>query len=104
MSQGPWIELLDEPTTDGDGVLTIGQWGGWLVQIMPMLFNDRLVLTPASYVGAVYDYGWCYPKGGAALAAALTWNPDTEGEPAGYVKAVGWRTREAGERFGDRSL
>lgn len=90
------IELLDEPTIGEYGVVTIGQWGGWLVQVMPMIFNDRLVLTPDWAEGAVYDYGWCYPKG-AAHVAALGWDPATEAEPPGYIKAVGFRRREAGE-------
>jgi len=91
MSDIQWCE----PITDEYGTVTIGQWGGWLIQVMPMLFNDRLVLTPESFP-LCYDYGWCYPKGGAAHLAAKVWNPQTEAEPAGYIKAVG-PPRRAGE-------
>lgn len=95
------MKLLDAPTVDAWGTVTIGRWGGWLVQVMPMIFNDRLVLTPEQFEGAFYDYGWCYPKGGAAHLAALAWDPATEAEPTGYIKAVGWRSRAAGEQASD---
>lgn len=91
------VEWLDEPTRDEYGTVTLGRWGGWLIQIMPMLFNDRLVLTPEGFP-CVYDYGWCFPKGGAAHLAALAWNPATEAEPAGYIKAIYMgRLRRVGE-------
>lgn len=93
------IDLLAEPATDGYGTVTVGRWGGWLVQVCPMLFNDRLVLTPEA-CPLVYDYGWCYPKGAAAFAAALVWDPAVEGEPAGFIKAIGTSTRQPGEVAG----
>ena len=99
----PWIEVIEPWATDDYGTVTIGRWGGWLVQVMPMIFNDRLVLTPEAHADSVWDYGWCYPKGGAAHAAALVWNPAIEAEPVGYIKAVGWRTRQAGETAGSWS-
>lgn len=89
------IEWID-PTTDLYGTVTVGRYGGWLVQIMPMLYNDRLVLTPEE-MPFVYDFGWCYPKGGAAHLAARAWDPDAEGEPVGFIKAVHTRPRAAGE-------
>lgn len=91
------IEWLDEPLIDGYGRITLGRYGGWTVDVLPtMLFNDRLVLTPENSPGT-YDYGWCYQKGGAAFAAAFAWDPDVEGEPVGYIKAVGEFTRQPGE-------
>ena len=81
------MDLLPNPTADEYGAVTVAHWGGYLVQIVPMLFNDRLVLTPESDP-YIYDYGWCYPKGGAAHLAAQAWDPGTEGEPVGYIKAV----------------
>lgn len=92
----PVISMLDEPTTDEYGVLTIGHWGGYIVQIAPMIFNDRLVLTPQS-CPALYDHGWCYDKGGAAYLAALVWNPETQGEPLGYKKRATPGLRKPGE-------
>lgn len=67
-------------------VYTIKETETHLVEVIPMLFNDRVVLTPKTCLW-VYDYGWCYDKGGAAFYAAYLWNPDTEAEPAGYKKA-----------------
>jgi hypothetical protein len=93
---GDPVEWLQEPTTDAYGTVTIGSWGGWSIQICPMLFNDRLVLTPEA-CPLVYDYGWCYPKGGAAELAARAWDPATQAEPIGYIKAVMATPRRAGE-------
>jgi hypothetical protein len=90
--------MLDEPTRDRYGTLTltIAEWGGWWVQVMPMIFNDRVVLTPKA-APMFIDYGWCYPKGAAALLAVRLWNPETEAEPVGYIKAV-VKGRRPGER------
>lgn len=90
------MELLARPTTDGYGTVTIAEYGGWYVQIMPMLFNDRLVLTPM-YAPYVYDYGWDFPKGLAAWLAASAWDMDAEGEPVGFIKRIGSTPRRAKE-------
>lgn len=92
------MNLLAEATIDRYGVITIAEWGGWWVQIMPMIFNDRVVLTPKAAPMFV-DYGWCYPKGPAAFLAIRAWEPATEAEPVGYIKAVGG-PRRVGERSG----
>lgn len=95
------VEWLDEPLVDGYGRVTLGRWGGWTIDVCPMLFNDRVVLTPEA-CPLVYDYGWCFPTGGYAVAAALAWDPATEGEPAGYIKAINPfdRSRYPGEVAG----
>jgi hypothetical protein len=90
------ITYYDEPVHDRWGTVTLGEWGGYLIQIMPMIYNDRLVMTPQRIPG-VYDYGWCYPKGVTAMLAALTWDPDEHGEPHGYIKRIG-APRAAGAR------
>jgi hypothetical protein len=92
----PAIDMSEPFTTDDYGVLTLGRWGGWLVQICPMLFNDRIVLTPEHFQ-AVVDHGWCFDKGGAAFLAALIWDPSTQAEPSGYKKRATHRAREVGE-------
>ncbi|MBF9135151.1 hypothetical protein I0C86_40445 [Plantactinospora sp. S1510] len=97
MADGTLIEFFDQPVLGEDGLVTLGRWGGWLVQVMPMLYNDRLILTPQSFQ-SVYDFGWCYPKGGAAELAARVWDPEVQGEPAGFTKAVGNARRRPGER------
>jgi hypothetical protein len=83
----PVVDWLAEPVVDGYGTITLGSWGGWLIQTMPMIFNDRLVLTPDNDPTG-FDYGWCYPKGGGVVLAAWVWDPGTRGEPAGFVKAI----------------
>lgn len=95
------VEWLEPPVVDGYGRRTIGRWGGYTIDVCPMLFNDRLVLTPESAPDG-YDYGWCYPKGGAAEVAARIWDPETQAEPAGYVKAV-IAGRVAGQRAAEPS-
>jgi len=82
------IDYYDEPVYDKWGTATIGTWGGYLIQVMPMIYTDRLVMTPKA-CPAVYGYGWCYPKGPAALLAALTWDPAEFGEPHGFIQRIG---------------
>lgn len=93
---GTAIKMRDNVEIDEYGTVTLGAWGGWLVQVMPMLFNDRLVLTPICRPN-VYDYGWCFDKGGAAYLAAYVWDPDTQGEPDGFKKRIGVNARRPGE-------
>lgn len=64
---------------------TISETATHLVEVVPMIFNDRVVLTPKAFLDG-YDHGWCFDKGGAAFAAAVVWDPATEAEPAGYKK------------------
>lgn len=95
----PAITLLEEPEIDEWGTVTLGTWENYLVQIMPMIYNDRIVLTPA-FNRLFVDFGWCYDKGGAAYLAAAVWDPATEGEPKGFKKRVA-RERQPGERAFD---
>jgi hypothetical protein len=90
------INFYSRVKVDDCGTATIGEWGGYYIQIMPMIFNDRIVMTPAS-CPYVYDHGWCFTKGGAAILAALIWNPQTEAEPLGYKKRATAGMREPGE-------
>lgn len=91
------IGFYPQPTSDDFGTMTLGEWQGYLVQIMAMTFNDRLILTPANATGG-YDHGWCYQKGAAALLAALAWNPETQGEPLGFKKKATAGLRQPGEK------
>lgn len=92
------IDLYDEPTFDDWGVLTLGTWGGYRIQVCEMIYNDRLVMTPGSHPHAGPQHGWCYDKGGAAILAALVWDPETEAEPKGYKKRATAGPRKAGEK------
>jgi hypothetical protein len=98
----PAFELVPV-TTDRYGVMTIGRWGGWLLQIVPMGFNERIVLTPES-LQQVYDHGWCYDAGGLAFIALIGWDPAKDAEPAGYKKRATPRPRRAGETAEDTSI
>lgn len=60
----------------------------WVVAVMPMLYNDRIVLTTheAWEQETYFIAGWCYDKGGAAALAAHAWDPETEQKPVGFKK------------------
>lgn len=72
--------------------------GGWRIKttethhidVLVMLFNDRIVTTP---IGNPYEYDryWCYSKGGAAFLAAAAWDGSIDSEPVGWKKAWGGR-------------
>lgn len=64
---------------------TIKETETHLVEVVPMIFNDRVVLTSKNFLDG-YDHGWCFDKGGAAFAAAVVWDPNTEAEPIGFKK------------------
>lgn len=71
---------------------TVKQAGEWLVEICPMLFNYRIVLTPVDCPD-VWDHGWCYfGRDQATLlrawAAAELFDPETQSAPMGYDKAL----------------
>jgi hypothetical protein len=68
--------------------LVVKESDEWIVSVTPMLCNDRIVFTRRSSYPGCYDAGWCYDKGGAAVLAAMVWDPDTQHEPVGYKKAA----------------
>lgn len=57
----------------------------WVVTVTPMLFNERVCLATHDEHGSFYTAGFCYDKG-AAVAAALIWDPQTEQRPTGFKK------------------
>lgn len=67
---------------------TVARVGEYWVDIVPMVFNHRVVLTPVDRP-AGYAVGWCYPSMTAALLAVRAWNPAEADEPAGFTKRVG---------------
>jgi hypothetical protein len=77
------VSLIDTLTVDEWGTITVKVVGDETVQVVPMIFNDRIVI--GSNPGMGYEHGWCYDQG-IALIAALVWDPATEDEPAGYKK------------------
>lgn len=75
-----WPPVFDERRW----CVPVGVFRGWQVHIMPMLYNDRLVLASAQdWCG--YAHGWCYPKGLAAVAA-VSWRISTDDHPPGFIK------------------
>lgn len=100
---GTRIDFYDEPRFDEYGTVSLGEWGGYIIQIMPMIFNDRLIMT-AKGNEAFHDHGWCYDKGGAAFLAAFTWDPETQGEPDGFKKRATAGIREPGEKADPNSV
>lgn len=68
------------------GSLVVRKIGCWIVSVTPMIFNDRVLLTHVDEYPATVSGGWCYDKGGAAMLAALVYNPETEPRPSGYKK------------------
>jgi hypothetical protein len=71
------------------------------IEIMPMIFNYRLVTIPVDDPMFV-DRGWCYVGTGpeafsAAVLAAMAWDGSDDTEPGGWNKNVQtgeWRKPE----------
>jgi hypothetical protein len=92
------IAFYDKVVVDEYMAVSVGEWGGYLIQITSMGFNNRIALSPLGM--HVYDWGWCYDRGPTALMALLIWNPETEGEPPGYKKVAGAGGRQPGQKAG----
>jgi hypothetical protein len=69
-------------------VYEVAQTETHLVDICPMIYNHRVVLTPKDALDC-YDVGWCYPDLWAAVMAVERWDPASQSEPAGYIKRIG---------------
>jgi hypothetical protein len=67
----------------------VAELGDYYVDIIPMIFNHRVVLTNKAHQEG-YVVGWCYPDLLGALVAVMGWHPE-QGvlEPSGYLKRVG---------------
>ena len=85
----PWASDQPYPWPDPySKTLVIGHCGDFRVDVMPMIFNDRVVvLHKDSYETSVIA-GFCYDKGAPALAAAIVWvaNWDEMDVPVGFKK------------------
>lgn len=84
----PYVSGIDDLVghwNPGAGSFRIKEGDDWVISIMPMIFNDRVIF---SYKDEYPNYsaGWCYDKGGAAALAAAAWDPDTQRKPVGYKK------------------
>lgn len=77
-------------------VFTVKETDEWLIEVCPMIFNWRVVLTPRD-CPETWEHGWCYFGTGEltflrAVAAAQAFDPATESAPMGYDKALTSRT------------
>jgi hypothetical protein len=76
-----WPPVFDEARW----AVPLGWLRGWLVAVTPMIYTDRLTLgNPHDVAG--YEHGWCYPKGMAAVSAAVRWRVHVDAEPPGHLK------------------
>lgn len=64
----------------------VGETETAFIEVVPMLFNDRIIIVPKS-APHTYDRFWCYQKGGAAILAALAWGGADDTEPVGWIKS-----------------
>ncbi len=68
--------------------LVIKETDEWIVSVTPMIYNDRVLFSYRSDYPWGCSAGWCYDKGGAAILAAVAWDPAAEREPAAYKKCA----------------
>jgi hypothetical protein len=95
-----WLEQMREqnkqPLHIGELTIEPNDREGWTIKstethhvdLMRMLFNFRVVLTPRSCTLG-WDHGWCYDGGSGpivAIAAAYAWDPDKQAEPVAFTK------------------
>lgn len=66
--------------------LVVKETEKWIVSVTPMIFNDRVILTGRDQYPHTYTAGYCYDQGGAAILAAMAWDPETEHDPVGFKK------------------
>jgi hypothetical protein len=57
---------------------------GRILEVWPMMFNLRLIVTLPENDNVCWDDAWCYNQPADALLAFAKW--DGEGEPAGWNK------------------
>jgi hypothetical protein len=81
---GPKVGTIDKEI--GGYVVRID--GPWIVAVVPMLFNDRIVLTHIEQYPLFVTAGYCYDKGVGAGVAAQVWNPLTDPRPVGWKKVA----------------
>lgn len=81
-----WITMKTNPRWNRERECwTVAETPKYWVDILPMIFNHRVVLTPKD-CPVVYDAGWCYSDFPSALQAVEDWDIDNQDEPAGAIK------------------
>lgn len=89
------MTCIDTTTLNGRGCYSVKETEHYYVEIAPMIFNYRVVITPKASPDG-YEAGWCYFGRTAAsltraVLAAAAFDPETETAPVGYDKALGDR-------------
>lgn len=109
--RAPGVELdTFQPVFDVDEVLaaahgpinrrdarTLARWDDWLIELVPMLSNHRIVMTPVADL-RVWDFGWCFRGPTLAILSMLGWDPSIGDEPAGWHKRATTVIRQAPDR------
>lgn len=84
-------DYLTPPAMNARGWFTIRAWtdpqgDSWIIDLVPMLFNWRVVMMRADEECIGYWYAWCYARVSTAVLAVIGWEPEIEDEPAGWHK------------------
>jgi hypothetical protein len=82
------------------GTYTVKETEHWLVEVVEMIYNFRIVLTEKASPDS-WEWGWCYQGKdiGSLLtvaSAAREFDPETQTEPEDYFKAVGGKRTKIG--------
>ena len=69
----------------------------WVVAVSPMIFNDRIIISPVEDWTTSVTAGWCYDRVEASdpiaatlrtMAIAAEWDPEVDREPRAYKKCA----------------
>jgi hypothetical protein len=80
---------------------TVKETEHWLVEVVEMIYNFRIVLTEKAGNTDTWEYGWCFRGKDigdllTVASAAREFDPETQTEPEGYFKAVGGKRTTTG--------
>lgn len=79
------MTVYSQPVANNRDGFTVAEDGEYFYDVIKMLFNQRLVMTPKEYMLG-WDYGWCYDDALTVLACLHVWDPQTQSEPLGWKK------------------
>lgn len=79
------LRLYEQPVPNGRESFTIAEDDEHFYDLVPMLFNHRLVITPKESLYR-WVWGWCFDGPVEAILAMRVWDPETQNEPVGWKK------------------
>ncbi|MFF7198258.1 hypothetical protein ACFZAM_31685 [Streptomyces sp. NPDC008079] len=79
------LRVYDEPVPNDRQGYTVGEDEHYWYDMIPMVFNHRLVMTPKDAPSG-WDWGWCYNGPVELMLAVHMWDPETQSEPIGWKK------------------